>query len=49
VKQVDKSFTYNVYDGAHHGFLNDTRGGYHADASRDAWKETIHFFRKVLL
>jgi len=48
MKQASKTFTYKVYEGAHHGFLNDTRGGYHADASRDSWKETINFFHKVL-
>ncbi|MCM3080590.1 dienelactone hydrolase family protein [Brevibacillus invocatus] len=48
MSEANKSFTYNVYGGAHHGFLNDTRGGYHVEASRDAWKETIYFFHKVL-
>jgi carboxymethylenebutenolidase len=48
MKEAGKSFTYKVYDGAHHGFFNDSRGAYHVEASRDAWEQTLRFFHKVL-
>ncbi|MGG0939924.1 dienelactone hydrolase family protein [Brevibacillus centrosporus] len=49
MKEADKSFTYEVYEGAHHAFFNDTRGAYHVEASRDAWEKTLAFFKQVLV
>jgi carboxymethylenebutenolidase len=37
-----------IYPGANHGFFNDTRGGYHAQASQDAWARTLAWFEKYL-
>jgi len=37
-----------IYPGANHGFFNDTRGGYHPDASEDAWARTLAWFEKYL-
>lgn len=48
MKAAGKSFSYTVYEGAHHGFFNDSRAAYHVDAARDAWAQTLHFFHKVL-
>ena len=50
MKALGKSFTHHVYDGARHGFLrqqNDSTGA-NLRASREAWPETIAFFRKHL-
>ena len=30
-----------LYEGAHHGFFNDTRDVYQAEASADAWRRTL--------
>ncbi len=35
----------HVYEGARHGFYNDTRPIYHEEASKLAWKRTIDFFK----
>ncbi len=37
-----------IYPGANHGFFNDTRSGYHAEASKDAWARTLAWFEKYL-
>lgn len=49
MREAGKSFTYEVYEGAHHAFFNDTRGAYHVGASRDAWEKTLTFFNRVLV
>jgi carboxymethylenebutenolidase len=49
MKEAGKSFRYEIYDGAHHAFFNDTRSAYHVDAARDAWVKTLQFFQEVLL
>jgi len=38
----------HVYEGARHGFYNDTRSIYHEEASKLAWKRTIDFFKEKL-
>jgi carboxymethylenebutenolidase len=38
----------HVYEGARHGFYNDTRPIYHEEASKLAWKRTIDFFKEKL-
>ncbi|GIM47994.1 carboxymethylenebutenolidase [Collibacillus ludicampi] len=48
MKEAGKSFTYEIYEGAHHAFFNDTRTSYHVDAARDAWAKTLRFFKEVL-
>jgi len=37
-----------VYEGARHGFYNDTRSIYNEEASKLAWKRTIDFFKEKL-
>lgn len=43
-----KKFNLNVYPGAGHGFFCDERGGYNADAAKDAWEKTKSFFAQHL-
>jgi len=38
----------HVYEGARHGFYNNTRPIYHEEASKLAWKRTIDFFKDKL-
>jgi len=35
----------HVYEGAQHAFFNDTRPSYDPDASADAWRRTLSWFR----
>jgi carboxymethylenebutenolidase len=37
-----------VYEGAGHGFLNPYSPNHHAEASEDAWKQTLDHFKKYL-
>ncbi|MGH2586927.1 MAG: dienelactone hydrolase family protein [Dehalococcoidia bacterium] len=44
-----KDADLHVYEGADHAFFNDSRpDSYHADASADAWRRTLTFFRRTL-
>ena len=48
--QYQKQCELHVYEGAHHGFFNDTRPeGYHRTGSYDAWPRTVDFFRRNLV
>ena len=33
-----------LYEGAPHAFFNDTRPSYHAEASLQAWHDTLEWF-----
>jgi carboxymethylenebutenolidase len=37
-----------IYPGAPHAFFNDERPSYRPDASEDAWKRTLAWFRQYL-
>jgi len=37
-----------IYEGAQHGFFNDTRPRYHEKAAKLAWERTIAFFKEKL-
>ncbi|MHA2504662.1 MAG: dienelactone hydrolase family protein [Candidatus Kariarchaeaceae archaeon] len=37
-----------IYEGAGHGFLNHNSRNHHAEASEQAWKETLDFFAQYL-
>jgi carboxymethylenebutenolidase len=37
-----------VYQGAHHGFMNEARDQYHPDAARLAWARTLAFLQSEL-
>jgi carboxymethylenebutenolidase len=40
-----KSFERHIYPGVKHGFFNEDRPAYDANASRDAFARLIEFFR----
>jgi carboxymethylenebutenolidase len=48
LKDNKKDFEAYVYEGANHGFHNDTTPRYDDAAAKLAWKRTIAFFRKHL-
>lgn len=43
-----KEFDLHIYPDAPHAFFNDTRPSYRPDASADAWRRTLAFFREHL-
>lgn len=49
LKKAGKEADIKIYDGAKHGFFNDTRPeAYNAQAAADAWQRTLRFFRERL-
>jgi carboxymethylenebutenolidase len=49
LKKAGKKVDIKIYEGAKHGFFNDTRPEtYHAEAAADAWQRTLKFFRERL-
>ncbi|MGD9892115.1 MAG: dienelactone hydrolase family protein [Dehalococcoidia bacterium] len=49
LRNAGKDADLHVYEGAEHAFFNDSRpSSYHADASADAWRRTLAFFRRTL-
>lgn len=50
MKELGKSFTHHVYEGAGHGFLRQQSGGEGANlkAAQQAWPATLAFFREHL-
>jgi carboxymethylenebutenolidase len=44
-----KDYRVHVYEGANHGFHNDTTPRYDRDAAELAWRRTIEFFRLHLV
>lgn len=48
MKAAGKDFAYTVYEDAQHAFFNDSRRSYHVAAARDAFAQTLSFFREVL-
>jgi len=44
----DKDFTVHVYEGANHGFHNDTTPRYDEEDAALAQERTIEFFRRQL-
>lgn len=49
MQAAGKSFRYEMYEGAHHAFFNETRPSYNVDAARDSWVKTLAFFKDVLV
>ncbi|MBT7914415.1 dienelactone hydrolase family protein, partial [Candidatus Bathyarchaeota archaeon] len=41
-------YEIHVYEGAKHGFLNNTKPWYDEGAAKLAWKRTITFFKMKL-
>lgn len=48
LKKNNKEYTAYIYEGANHGFHNDTTARYDADDAKLAWSRTIEFFKKEL-
>lgn len=44
-----KTYTMHMYEGANHGFHNDSTPRYDAEAAELAWSRTIDWFRKYLI
>jgi carboxymethylenebutenolidase len=49
MKNAGRHFEHHTYEGAGHGFFNDSRLSYNADAARDAFFRTLAFFEKTLV
>lgn len=49
LKKAGKQADIKIYEGAKHGFFNDTRPeAYNAEAAADAWQRTLKFFSERL-
>jgi carboxymethylenebutenolidase len=48
MRQAGKNFEYRIYEGANHGFFNDTNPIYDVNAARDAFARLLTFFAKHL-
>jgi carboxymethylenebutenolidase len=48
LKKAGINYTLYMYEGADHGFNNDTGERYHKDAAPLAWQRTIAFFKEKL-
>jgi carboxymethylenebutenolidase len=48
LKENKKKFTHYTYEGAQHGFHNDTTPRYDEKAAKLAWSRTLEFFKKNL-
>ncbi len=48
LKENNKNYTAHIYEGANHGFHNDTTGRYDPEDAKLAWKRTIDFFKENL-
>lgn len=49
LKANGKRYSANMYEGANHGFHNDTTPRYDEAAAKLAWQRTLDFFRQHLL
>ena len=48
LKEHGKEYKAHIYEGANHGFHNDTTGRFDVDDAKLAWTRTIEFFREKL-
>ena len=48
LKKHNKEYTAYMYEGANHGFHNDSTGRYDEAQAKLAWKRTIDFFKEKL-
>ena len=48
LKDAGTSFEYQLYQGAMHGFFNDTRPAYDVRAARDSFARLLEFLRQTL-
>lgn len=49
LQQAGKPYQIVVHEGAGHAFFNDTGGSYNEKAARDAWTQTLAWFRQHLV
>jgi carboxymethylenebutenolidase len=49
MKNAGRQFEHHLYEGAGHGFFNDSRLSYNADAARGAFVRTLAFFEQTLV
>jgi carboxymethylenebutenolidase len=48
LKKASVDYEIHIYEGAKHGFLNNTKDWYNEEAAKLAWNRTIDFFKKKL-
>jgi carboxymethylenebutenolidase len=48
MKAAGKSLEHQMYEGAQHGFFNDTRATYHAGAVRDSFARFLAFLQRTI-
>lgn len=48
MEALKKNISVTIYDGAGHGFANETGANYNPDATKDAWEKTVAFLAKYL-
>jgi len=48
MKKYTKSYMYNIYPGAPHGFHTDNSDRYHPEAAKEAWAKRLDFFKNHL-
>ena len=48
MKQLGKSFTYDIYPGTGHGFLSPGRMGNDTDQPAKAWERIFAFYKQAL-
>jgi carboxymethylenebutenolidase len=48
LKSAGVAFTMHMYEGANHGFHNDSTGRYDKENAELAWQRTLQFFEKHL-
>jgi len=48
LKEASVEYEIFMYEGAKHGFFNDTSPRYHEEASKLAWERTLAFFKEKL-
>ncbi|MSQ40643.1 MAG: dienelactone hydrolase family protein [Dehalococcoidia bacterium] len=46
--QYQKQCELHIYEGAHHGFFNDTSAGYNRASAYDTWPRVVEFFKRNL-
>ncbi len=49
LKEHGKEYEAHMYEGANHGFHNDTTGRFDAEDAKLAWQRTIDFFKEKLM
>ena len=48
LKKAAVEHEIHIYDGARHGFMNNTKDWYNEGAAKLAWKRMIEFFKEKL-